>query len=284
MIEKDWLHFGHKFAERTNADKSGFWYEHESSPIFQQWMDTVHQIMLQFPSSFEFNELYLISILDHLYTNRFSTFLEDNDKKRRGLLSKRGIPPHSESLWDYLKERRQRFENPLYEQDPQSSPKVIYPKYKQVCFDFWKYYYLRYFLPEYDLSLKRQIVSREEPLILNSPKKASEESKEGEYFFCNIDEEEIARRAFVGTKPRVKEGWQEARFFEEYASDTPSPCIELIPMPILQESTENPKLPSIVGAPNTYYGMLLNGVGYLTSFVVGGNSERASKVQHFLDS
>jgi len=74
LVEKEWLSFGHKFAHRV-----GHGNEHHSdadrSPVFLQFIDCVWQLTQQFPTAFEFNETFLLSILDHLYTCRFGTFL-----------------------------------------------------------------------------------------------------------------------------------------------------------------------------------------------------------------
>ena len=52
----------------------------ERSPIFLQFLDAVWQIMQQFPWSFEFNENLLVTIMEHLYSSRFGTFLMNTDK------------------------------------------------------------------------------------------------------------------------------------------------------------------------------------------------------------
>ena len=58
-MEREWLEFGHKFADRCghSPDKN----INEISPVFYQWVDAVHQIMKQFPSAFQFNESFLVS-------------------------------------------------------------------------------------------------------------------------------------------------------------------------------------------------------------------------------
>lgn len=40
------------------------------------------QVSKQFPNSFEFNEHFLITILDHLYSCRFGTFLCNTERER----------------------------------------------------------------------------------------------------------------------------------------------------------------------------------------------------------
>lgn len=99
IIEKEWLSFGHKFAQRIGHgdDRHS---DADRSPVFLQFIDCVWQVDIemirtqvfqiermsnkiiyttqvtrQFPSAFEFNEHFLITILDHLYSCLFGTFL-----------------------------------------------------------------------------------------------------------------------------------------------------------------------------------------------------------------
>jgi hypothetical protein len=46
LVQKEWVSFGHKFAQRGGFDDHGF-ASHERSPIFQQWLDVVYQILRQ---------------------------------------------------------------------------------------------------------------------------------------------------------------------------------------------------------------------------------------------
>lgn len=61
LVEREWLQFGHKFAERCGqiVNKRE---PRETSPVFIQWLDVIHQLLLQFPAEFEFNEAYLVSL------------------------------------------------------------------------------------------------------------------------------------------------------------------------------------------------------------------------------
>jgi myotubularin-related protein 3/4 len=59
LCEREWLDFGHKFADRCGhavgkVDPS------ERCPVFLQWLDCVHQLLHQFPCSFEFSQAYLV--------------------------------------------------------------------------------------------------------------------------------------------------------------------------------------------------------------------------------
>ena len=66
LIEREWLDFGHKFADRcgngVNCEDVN-----ERCPVFLQWLECVYQLLLQFPCEFEFNEAFLVSRLFTLY-------------------------------------------------------------------------------------------------------------------------------------------------------------------------------------------------------------------------
>ena len=68
LIVKEWLEFGHKFADRCGNGK-GDLDTNEYSPIFLQWLDSVYQLTVQFPTAFEFNEAFLVSCVTSLYDN-----------------------------------------------------------------------------------------------------------------------------------------------------------------------------------------------------------------------
>jgi hypothetical protein len=64
LIEKDWLSFGHMFARRIgHGSKDDL---DNRSPIFLQFLDCCYQLLVQFPCSFEFNEVFLTRIMDTL--------------------------------------------------------------------------------------------------------------------------------------------------------------------------------------------------------------------------
>ncbi|KPJ20715.1 Myotubularin-related protein 3, partial [Papilio xuthus] len=81
LIEREWLDFGHKFADRC-GHQFGAEDPNERSPIFLQWLDVVHQMMLQYPCSFEFNEAYLIKLATHVHSCMFGTFLCNTRRER----------------------------------------------------------------------------------------------------------------------------------------------------------------------------------------------------------
>lgn len=73
LIQREWLDFGHKFADRCgnhpcNEDLN------ERCPVFLQWLDCVQQLLKQYPNEFEFDSTYLVS-------NKLFISLRDNVAK-----------------------------------------------------------------------------------------------------------------------------------------------------------------------------------------------------------
>ncbi|CAH0402660.1 unnamed protein product [Chilo suppressalis] len=81
LIEREWLDFGHKFADRC-GHQFGPEEPNERSPIFLQWLDVTYQLMLQHPCHFEFNEAYLLKLATHVHSCMFGTFLCNTGRER----------------------------------------------------------------------------------------------------------------------------------------------------------------------------------------------------------
>ncbi|PRP86422.1 myotubularin-related protein 2 [Planoprotostelium fungivorum] len=147
LIEKDWLSFGHKFAERCGH--LSYELDKEYSPIFLQFMDVVFQIVRQFPFAFEFNTVYLIEILDHVNSGLFGTFLCNSIHERE----QSSLFQDTYSLWTFINHHANshRFVNSSY-QSPfgMSDPKechivdFIDPSTSQPHIVLWEEYYFRY--------------------------------------------------------------------------------------------------------------------------------------------
>lgn len=136
LIEKEWLSFGHKFSQRIgHGDKN--YSDAERSPVFLQFIDCVYQMTQQFPAAFEFNENFLITILDNLYSCLFGTFLCNNDKERRKEVRSRTV-----SLWSMINVNRDDFLNALYM--PTYNHHVLMPVASMRHIDLWLGYYGRW--------------------------------------------------------------------------------------------------------------------------------------------
>lgn len=106
LVEKEWMRMGHKFQDRTNPDSEN----KESSPVFLQFLDCVYQLMMQYPSKFEFTEDFLIDLYDESLYGRYGNFLCNCDKDRNEkMLSKK-----THSVWQKLLRDRKKYINPLY--------------------------------------------------------------------------------------------------------------------------------------------------------------------------
>lgn len=185
LIEKDWLSFGHKFADRcghlafekafinhaTNDsptdDKSepesplseqsqtsrahsalqnltkkfgevkfnvgGHQNHHlkETAPIFHQFLDSVFQVLVQFPHSFEFNERLLKRLLYHTYSCQYGTFLYNSELERvQAKASSR-----TRSVWDFFLSRPKIFKNPKYR--PPKATEDVWLKPDTTKVKFW---------------------------------------------------------------------------------------------------------------------------------------------------
>eukprot|EP00092_Neocalanus_flemingeri_P094563 GFUD01120259.1.p1 GENE.GFUD01120259.1~~GFUD01120259.1.p1 ORF type:complete len:972 (-),score=250.85 GFUD01120259.1:755-3670(-) len=109
LVEKEWLDFGHKMADRCGQGL-GCSDVNERSPIFLQWLDCVHQLLLQFPCHFEFNLTFLVKLAEHTYSNLFGTFLANSLSERRRLR----VKERTRSIWGYLRSHPGKFRNFLF--------------------------------------------------------------------------------------------------------------------------------------------------------------------------
>ncbi|XP_059398741.1 myotubularin-related protein 2-like isoform X2 [Carassius carassius] len=136
LLEKEWLSFGHRFASRVGHG-DGNHANSERSPLFVQFIDCVWQMTRQFPSAFEFNEVFLITVLDHLYSCLFGTFLYNSDQER---VSKE-VYSKTVSLWSYVNSQLEEFTNPLY---VNYEHHVLYPVASLRHLELWASYYVRW--------------------------------------------------------------------------------------------------------------------------------------------
>uniref|UniRef100_A0A665U592 phosphatidylinositol-3,5-bisphosphate 3-phosphatase n=1 Tax=Echeneis naucrates TaxID=173247 RepID=A0A665U592_ECHNA len=109
LVETEWLDYGHKFGDRCghqeNADDVS-----EQCPVFLQWLDCVHQLFKQFPCLFEFNEAFLVKLVQHTYSCLYGTFLCNNAREREA----KNIYKRTCSVWSLLRMGNKNFQNFLY--------------------------------------------------------------------------------------------------------------------------------------------------------------------------
>lgn len=125
LVQKMWVIFGHPFARRVahiKVNKKDQERDHEvtESPVFLHFLDCVQQLLVRFPSAFEFSDTYLLGMLDCVYSCMFETFLFDCERERTNLTEQEMRGGRLISLWDYIIDKMPSTEfslflNPLYE-------------------------------------------------------------------------------------------------------------------------------------------------------------------------
>ena len=136
LIEKEWCSYGFRFRQRDGLGKVE---NSECSPVFLQFADIIFQMMLQFPCSFEYNEAFLIAVVDELYASRTGTFLSINERER----GERLIANRTLSVWTIIDNDKERlgYINPLYR--IRQGHNVLAPKTGASHILLWKEFYLR---------------------------------------------------------------------------------------------------------------------------------------------
>ncbi|KAF7648599.1 hypothetical protein LDENG_00154020, partial [Lucifuga dentata] len=109
LVETEWLDFGHKFADRCGHGENSEDLN-ERCPVFLQWLDCVHQLQRQFPCSFEFNEAFLVKLVQHTYSCLFGTFLCNSGNERED----RHVQERTCSVWSLLRPANRTLRNMLY--------------------------------------------------------------------------------------------------------------------------------------------------------------------------
>ncbi|KAB5522786.1 hypothetical protein PHYPO_G00163430 [Pangasianodon hypophthalmus] len=128
LIEKEWIAFGHKFNHRCGHLEGD---PKEVSPVFTQFVDCVWQLMEQFPCAFQFNERFLLSIHEHVYSCHYGNFICNNQREREQLR----LRERTFSVWPYLLEHQDEFRNPLYKRTTHNG--LLRPNTLPLHFKFW---------------------------------------------------------------------------------------------------------------------------------------------------
>ncbi|KAL2085867.1 hypothetical protein ACEWY4_019187 [Coilia grayii] len=134
LIEKDWISFGHKFADRCDQLDGD---PKEVSPVFTQFLECVWQLTEQFPQAFQFSEWFLIQIHEHVHSCQFGNFLGNCQRQREDLHLKQ----KTYSLWAHLLSEQQNYLNPLYDPISAETQPVLEPSTQPFHFRFWRNMY-----------------------------------------------------------------------------------------------------------------------------------------------
>ncbi|XP_075761174.1 phosphatidylinositol-3,5-bisphosphate 3-phosphatase MTMR4 isoform X2 [Pelodiscus sinensis] len=134
LIESDWLDFGHKFGDRCGHHEN-VEDQNEQCPVFLQWLDSVHQLLKQFPCLFEFNEAFLVKLVQHTYSCLYGTFLGNSPCERE----MHNIYKRTCSVWSLLRAGNKNFHNLLY---MPGTEQVLHPVCHVRALHLWTAVYL----------------------------------------------------------------------------------------------------------------------------------------------
>ncbi|XP_030622027.1 myotubularin-related protein 7a [Chanos chanos] len=137
LIEKDWVAFGHKFSHRYNHLDGDL---KEVSPVIDQFLECVWNLMEQFPCAFEYNENFLITIHNHIYSCQYGNFICNSQKEKRDMR----IKDRTHSIWTHLFKNKTDFMNPLFRPDHNQTQGLLRPLTAPYCFKFWVGLYNRF--------------------------------------------------------------------------------------------------------------------------------------------
>ncbi|VDN33102.1 unnamed protein product [Gongylonema pulchrum] len=136
LIRRDWIDFGHKFADRMAFENS---VSAEASPVFLQWLDCVHQLHHMHPDAFQFTLSYLTKLALHCYSGLFGTFLWNSNYERRNF-KKANDDMETLSLWSFLNDSKPEFGNVIY--DPRKSQRRLHISLRVEDMQIWKQVYV----------------------------------------------------------------------------------------------------------------------------------------------
>ncbi|XP_048442167.1 phosphatidylinositol-3-phosphatase myotubularin-1 [Pyrus x bretschneideri] len=182
LIEKDWLAFGHPFADRvgmpavtgsgntpseltrqasapvlqsspsrhssvSQAPTSHAQNSNDYSPIFLQWVDCVSQLLRMYPFAFEFSSAFLVDLLDSVLSCRFGNFLCNSERERQQC----GVPDACGCMWAYFADLRasqgSSHVHYNYFYDPLKHDGPLLPPAAALAPTLWPQFHLRWACP-----------------------------------------------------------------------------------------------------------------------------------------
>ncbi|XP_046802459.1 myotubularin-related protein 10-B [Lucilia cuprina] len=126
LIQKEWVALEHPFQRRLGhvrlpADSTVL---QEESPVFLLFLDSVWQLLQQFPDEFEFSQTYLTTLWDSCFMPIFDTFQFDTNAERLKALKENKLVLRP--VWDwseqFLEKDKLFFNNPFYQKQKQELP------------------------------------------------------------------------------------------------------------------------------------------------------------------
>ena len=136
LIEKEFLYFGFNFGIRNGFYLNDF-KEDGRSPIFLLFLDCIHQILEKFPNFFEFTNDLLIFLGYENFTNKYGTFIFNNNYER----NKYNAKEKTCSIWTDILCNCDKYVNSYY--NSENISEILYPNFSLFNLDFWDEYFMR---------------------------------------------------------------------------------------------------------------------------------------------
>ncbi|KAG6977280.1 hypothetical protein JG688_00000515 [Phytophthora aleatoria] len=92
----------------------------------------------QYPTECEFNERFLLTLADHVYSCKFGTFMFDCERQRKDFFAKHRVF----SIWSEINTQSERFTNHMYAPSEQAT--VLSPSTLSKNIKLWKGYFCRW--------------------------------------------------------------------------------------------------------------------------------------------
>eukprot|EP00052_Salpingoeca_macrocollata_P025080 m.227558 g.227558 ORF g.227558 m.227558 type:complete len:1293 (+) comp22371_c1_seq4:3650-7528(+) len=135
LVKKEWCAMGHSFASRAGLRSQNHAGGHKAM-VFLQFLDAVHQILVQYPLLFEFNNYFLMTLAYHTCSMRFGTFLHDCEAERANALRHTSMS----DLWQFLESNHEA--SPEYFNFLFYPQKCIVRPQSRVCdLKIWSYFF-----------------------------------------------------------------------------------------------------------------------------------------------
>lgn len=135
LIEKDWCYYGYEFASKISHGSSPEDYE-DRSIAFELFLECIWILLNQFPLHFEFNEYFLETIAESLYSCLYGTFLGNCEKDRK-ILKEKTI-----SLWTEINSNADNYRNAFYDSDTYDL--LLIPRLDQSSIKVWTTFHFKY--------------------------------------------------------------------------------------------------------------------------------------------
>ena len=169
LIQRDWFMTGHNFYHRLNQSQSSNRKRSNSeedkkqetiAPVFLFFLDCLFQLLIQYPSEFEFNEFYLINLWDYSLSGLSLTFsfngmselfeyvhsLNDKNTQKNDQINLNDMFLENNKFWlSHLEKSGTFFVNKYFNKIKSERKKsVLIPCERIYMLKFWSRCYLRW--------------------------------------------------------------------------------------------------------------------------------------------